>query len=74
MENGTWESSWLPHADHPSIKPEHAEAASRAMVPALLLAIRDGMFVSGDEWNRLLPDYEFTSAEDFLREAWKGKA
>jgi hypothetical protein len=27
-----------------------------------------------DEWNRLLPDYRFTGAEEFLEKAWVGKA
>ena len=30
------------------------------------------MKVSG-EWNELLPDYKFTSVEDFLVAAWQGK-
>jgi hypothetical protein len=27
-----------------------------------------------DEWNRLLPDYRFTDAEDFLSKHWAGKS
>jgi hypothetical protein len=74
LHNETWTSSWVPHADHPSIAPEHVAAASKMMVPRLLLATMEGMFVAGEEWNRLLPDYKFTDAEAFLREAWEGKA
>jgi hypothetical protein len=73
MENGTWKSSWVPYAAHPAIAPEHVEEASRLMVPRLSLAIKDGEYVSGNDWNKLLPDYEFTDAEVFLREAWRGK-
>jgi hypothetical protein len=74
LQNGTWESSWVPRLEHPSIAPENRESASKTMVPGLLLATMEGMFVVGDEWNKLLPDYEFKHAEVFLREAWEGKA
>jgi hypothetical protein len=37
------------------------------------LAFGEGAFDTGDEWNRLLPDYEFTDVESFLRKAWDGK-
>lgn len=33
---------------------------------------REALAVS-DEWNRLLPDYKFTQAEEFLADAWRGK-
>jgi hypothetical protein len=26
-----------------------------------------------DQWNRLLPDYKFTDAEEFLEKYWTGK-
>ncbi|KAF1829889.1 NAD(P)-binding protein [Decorospora gaudefroyi] len=75
LENGTWTSSWLPKADHPSISvpPEQVERTSKIIVGGLLLAIREKAFETGGEWNALLPDYEFTNAEEFLKKAWMGK-
>jgi hypothetical protein len=73
LKNGTWTSPWLPTVEHPTILPEHREEASRAMVPSLLLAFKTGGFEVGDEWNRLLPDYEFTGAEEFVEREWRGK-
>jgi hypothetical protein len=73
LQNGTWTSSWVPRLEHPSIAPENRESASRTMVPGLMLATMEGMFVVGDEWNKFLPGYEFTDAEVFLREAWEGR-
>jgi len=43
------------------------------MVGGISLAIGAGCFDVGDEWNRLLPDFEFTDAKDFLRKAWGDK-
>ncbi|KAF2025155.1 NAD(P)-binding protein [Setomelanomma holmii] len=73
LESGNYKPSWFPVVDHPSILPEHVEAASKMIVSELLLAIRDKAFEVGDEWNKLLPEYKFTEAEGFLREAWAGK-
>jgi hypothetical protein len=43
------------------------------LVSGMLLAINAGAFVATDEWNQLLPEQRFTSAEEFLRDAWLGK-
>jgi hypothetical protein len=67
------ESEWLPRTEHPSIPPEHRDAASKAMVPGILLAIKDGAFTSSDTWNKLLPEFKFEDAETFLVREWKGK-
>tara|TARA_R110002003_G_scaffold502_6_gene20094 strand:- start:11558 stop:12130 length:573 start_codon:yes stop_codon:yes gene_type:complete len=73
LECGNYKASWLPTLDHPTILPEDVEAASKTIVSELLLALAEKAFETGDEWNRLLPGYEFTGAEEFLREAWRGK-
>ncbi|KAH7384425.1 hypothetical protein DE146DRAFT_760194 [Phaeosphaeria sp. MPI-PUGE-AT-0046c] len=73
LKNGTWTSPWLPKVEHPSIAPEHVEAASKMMVPHLLLAFKDGSFTCSDEWNKLLPDYHFEQADDFAQREWRGK-
>jgi hypothetical protein len=73
LKNGTWDASWLPKVEHPSIPPEFVDAFSKKMVGGISLAIGAGCFDVGDEWNRLLPDFEFTDAKDFLRKAWGDK-
>ena len=74
LESGDWNPSWLPKLDHPSIAPEHVEVMSKVIVAGILLAVKEKAFETGDEWNRLLGDYEVTDVEGFLREAWRGKA
>lgn len=44
------------------------------MCSSLLLAIHDGALSVSDEWNRLLPEYQFIPIEEFLAEAWQDKA
>ncbi|MCJ1408810.1 hypothetical protein MMC19_002886 [Ptychographa xylographoides] len=73
LESGTWKTSWIPKLDHPSISPEQVDMFSRIIVAGLWLAISAEAYNCSDEWNRLLPDYEFTQPEEFLSEAWRGK-
>ncbi|KAL4861360.1 hypothetical protein BDV12DRAFT_180390 [Aspergillus spectabilis] len=73
FESGEWETSWLPKVDHPSIPKEQVEVFSRLGVQGLVLGFSNGAFDSSDEWNKLLPDYKFTQAQEFLEEIWKGK-
>ncbi|KAL4782679.1 NAD(P)-binding protein [Aspergillus varians] len=73
FEDGTWETSWVPRIDHPSIPTEQTEFFSRIGVVGLSLAFLEGEWSVSDEWNRLLPGYVFTQAGEFLEEAWRGK-
>ncbi|KAE8394149.1 hypothetical protein BDV23DRAFT_147960 [Aspergillus alliaceus] len=73
LENGAWKTSWVPKLDHPSIPPEQVDVFSRVIVVGFLRAIAAKAYNISDEWNRLLPDYKFTQAEEFLTEAWHGK-
>ncbi|KAG9661771.1 NAD(P)-binding protein, partial [Aureobasidium melanogenum] len=73
LEDGTWKSSWTPKIDHPAVPPQKNDELSRLMVSEILRGISAGDFLCSDEWNKLLPDFEFTQAEEFLSGIWKGK-
>ena len=73
LKAGTWTSSWLPIVNHPSIPQDKVEIFSRIGTVGILLAIPAGALAVTDEWNRLLPDYKFTQADEFLSDAWQGK-
>ncbi|KAJ5128597.1 hypothetical protein N7448_002314 [Penicillium atrosanguineum] len=73
IESGKWQTSWAPKLSHPSIPPEYEEVFSRVGVASILLAISKNAYSVSDDWNRLLPDYKFTAAKDFLSQAWGGK-
>ncbi|KAG9662080.1 hypothetical protein KCU63_g14965, partial [Aureobasidium melanogenum] len=72
LKDGTWKSSWTPKIDHPAVPPQKNDELSRLMVSEILRGISAGDFLCSDEWNRLLPDFEFTQAE-FLTSVWEGK-
>lgn len=59
--------------DHPSIPIEQLTAFTRIVVAGMLLAMHTGAYHCSDEWNRLLPEYKFTQAEEFLEKEWRGK-
>lgn len=73
LEAGTWEPSWLPKMDHPSIPPEQVETMSKIGAAGISLGLSNGSFRASDEWNRILPESRFVKAGEFLEEAWKGK-
>lgn len=73
LKAGVVKCSWLPTVDHPGIPREQAEALAPMLVTGMLLGISAGVLNVSDEWNRLLPDYQFTEAEEFLTEVWRDK-
>lgn len=73
LEDASFNTSWLPPADHPAITLEMREAFAKQIVAGVLRAALNGAFGVGDEWNRLLPDLRMTTVEDFLSEIWSGK-
>ncbi len=45
----------------------------KTVLIGMLLSSAKGAWDVSDEFNRLLPDYKFTQAEDFLTQVWEGK-
>ncbi|KAF2191865.1 hypothetical protein K469DRAFT_746269 [Zopfia rhizophila CBS 207.26] len=72
IKKGELKASWMPLMTHLAIKTER-EKFSRVSVVMVLVWILKGAWNLSDEWNRTLPDYKLTSADEYLREAWKGK-
>lgn len=46
------------------------EKIAADMIKCFLLGIKHGALRVSEEWNKLLPDYEFTQPEEFLTKAW----
>ncbi|KAK3348929.1 hypothetical protein B0T25DRAFT_591513 [Lasiosphaeria hispida] len=73
LEKGQLVSSWVPLFHHPAIPEDQVEPISRHFLLTAFLVKLSGGHVVSDEWNMLLPDYEFTSIEQFLTNVWTGK-
>lgn len=73
LKAGIVHSSWKPKIEHPSITAEQIEELESQFVSGIVLSMGSGVMDGSDEWNKLLPEYNFTSAEAFLSEFWYGK-
>ncbi|CAJ2513767.1 Uu.00g018860.m01.CDS01 [Anthostomella pinea] len=56
-----------------SVPKDALEPFSTLVHRGYLLSVGRGAWTVSDEWNKLLPDYEFTQVEDFLKTVWAGK-
>lgn len=73
LKSAIVKSSWKPKIEHAAFTPEQIEELESRVVSGIVLGIGSGVMDTSDEWNKLLPEYKFTSAEKFLTEAWSGK-
>ncbi|KAJ4148152.1 hypothetical protein LMH87_002634 [Akanthomyces muscarius] len=73
-KKGTAETTWYPLLEHPSIPSDIPAdtliALSKKVHMAYAVSFAEGAWSVSDEWNQLLPEYHFTSAEQYLRRAW----
>lgn len=74
LEDGRFTSSWFPVIVHPSVPEDQKDAFSQRYFSASILAIERGGWDASKEWNELLPDFRFTSAEEFLSNIWKHRS
>ncbi|KAK1714436.1 NmrA-like family protein [Colletotrichum lupini] len=70
LKAGVVKAPWFPKVEHPSIPPETLDSVAPGLLSGMLRGIVAGNLECSDEWNRLLPEYEFTQPEDFLATAW----
>ncbi|KEY67597.1 hypothetical protein S7711_08270 [Stachybotrys chartarum IBT 7711] len=73
LEAGELKTTWEYEISHPSVSQEMVAVMLKAVPIGILLSSVKGAWDSGDEINRMLPDFKFTDAENFLRGAWEGK-
>lgn len=57
-----------------TLTPEEMKGFLDFATRGILLAMSRGVYAVSDEWNRLLPDYEFTQVEDYVKKVWGGKS
>ncbi|KAF5530034.1 hypothetical protein FPHYL_14143 [Fusarium phyllophilum] len=64
-------TSWYPVVDHHALPDEMREQVSKGALVEYLAALKRGVWTVSDEWNKLLPDFQFTSAESYLKDIWR---
>lgn len=52
---------------------EEYKAFSKMVTIGMMRSMRCGSWTTTDEWNRLLSDYKFTTAEEFMKMIWADK-
>jgi len=57
----------------PGLPAEQVEQFSKVVLIGYLLSGFHSAWAVSDQWNRLLPDYKFTDAEEFITKSWAGK-
>jgi hypothetical protein len=73
LKAGVIKTSWRPAIDHPSLAAFDKEEISKTMLCNILLNMTTGHGYVSDEWNRIFPDYKFTTTEEFLTEIFANK-
>ncbi|PVI07899.1 NAD(P)-binding protein [Periconia macrospinosa] len=67
-------TNWVPQMTHPVVPLETRESYSREFVIMFFRGILSGGLDVGTEWNERFPEYEFMGLEEYLKQAWEGKA
>ncbi|KAI0911430.1 hypothetical protein F4823DRAFT_560885 [Ustulina deusta] len=73
LDAGNLTSPWYPILEHPSLPKEKLDVMSREINVQALRGIAEGEWVVNDDWNRLLPDFQFTNPSQFLASWWVDK-
>lgn len=73
LEAGDLKSSWGLQAVHHAVPDEQAQALLKQVAFGFLLSSTKGAWDVSDDFNRIFPDFAFTSLEDFLIKTWEGK-
>lgn len=61
---------WVPLITHHGLPDEGRLEISRRITLGYMTSVVEGGWCVSDEWNRLLPDFKFTTAEEYVRKVW----
>lgn len=61
---------WCPLLTHPGIPVDMRLQFSEIVIQRYIVSLADGGWCVSDEWNRVFPDFKFTSAEEYVRKVW----
>ncbi|GKU07437.1 unnamed protein product [Fusarium langsethiae] len=70
LESRNVTTSWYPVVEHHGVPKEMREQVSKGVLVEYATGLKRGVWTVSNEWNKLLPDSEFTSAEGYLKGIW----
>ncbi|KAL5345363.1 hypothetical protein ACLOAV_009734 [Pseudogymnoascus australis] len=73
LELGILKTSWTLATSHPGVPQDQAADLLKSVLIATLLSGAKGAWDVSDEFNRILPDYTFIQADEFLSKVWEDK-
>lgn len=73
LEKGELNSSWCPQIEHQNVPPEIAAQVSKGAIAEIMDALVKRAWHVSDEWNKALPQYKMTTAEEFFKKYWETK-
>lgn len=73
LRAGQLKTSWRPDISHPTVPKELKDTISERMLIFFLNSVAQHCWHVSDTWNKLLPHYRFTTAEEYLSGIWAGK-
>lgn len=73
LEAGNLKTSWTLEARHASVDENQAANMMKVVLIGTLLSGVKGAWDVSDNFNTILPTYEFTKMENFLAQVWEGK-
>lgn len=70
LKAGKLTASWGLETTHPSVAEEESARMLRLVLIGGLLSCEEGAWDVSDEWNQLLPEFEFTKIEGLHKGLW----
>lgn len=61
----------FPQVNHPSMSAGDKEEMGRQLLTGIARNVAEGLGTVSDEWNKIFPEYRFTTAEEFLTGVFK---
>ncbi|KAJ4865579.1 NAD(P)H-binding domain-containing protein [Trichoderma breve] len=70
---GRLTATWHPKMEHPTVPEELRESSAKIFTAKTIVSVYQGSWEVSGEWNKIFPDYKFTTIQEFLEKWWADK-
>ncbi|KAL5089080.1 hypothetical protein Trisim1_005937 [Trichoderma cf. simile WF8] len=70
---GRLTATWHPKMEHPTVPEELRESSAKIFTAKTIVSVYQGSWEVSDEWNKIYPDYKFTTIQEFVEKWWASK-